>query len=278
MTRPPEKLGRLVVGAAPPEQPAAPPPSDAPGLWPRIGLWALAVAGLAVLWFSGWLPQQFIPRKVLIRGCSLTAAADVVALLGNQRGGSYLSWWNAGRKLQAAGQPWLRGLAVKPLPGRTILLNVNERRPLLAVESAGARYWLCDDRTFVPVTPARDKGGPFNAILQQPQVQFAGMRLDDAGGVVDALLLVAAACNEVLPGQIRRITVNGAGELSLYDAGGLEIRLGQPQDLTAKIAALPKALRAASADRAKLNYLDASEPRVGDRLVIYENRKDGPAH
>jgi hypothetical protein len=277
MLKPP-KLGTLIIGE--PAAPAGPPERQqdrAPrevNPWVKLSIALCAISGLAALWFSGWLPAQFVPRKVLIRGCSLTAATDVITLLGARPGGSYFSWWQSGRHLDLGAQRWLRGLAVKPLPGRTLLLNVSERRPLLSVESAGARYWLCDDGTLVPMAAkGRDKGAPFNAIQQLPHVQLVGRGLDDAATVVDALLLAAAACNEVLPGQVKRITVNAAGEFSLFDSTGLEIRLGQPQELTAKIAALPKALRAANADRASLNYLDASEPRVGDRLVIYENRK-----
>src|SRR5207249_4378847 len=49
----------------------------------RIAVVVLTLGALAfaLLWDRGWLPGRFAPRKLVLRGCLLTPAPDVLALL-----------------------------------------------------------------------------------------------------------------------------------------------------------------------------------------------------
>jgi hypothetical protein len=104
-------------------------------------------------------------------------------------------------------------------------------------------------------------------------VRLDGVALEGASGLAQELLGIAAQCVSVVPGQIRTLALNAAGEITLFDRTGLEIRLGQPADSQVKIAALPKALRTMSADRSKVAFLDGSGKVQGSKFVFYEVRR-----
>jgi hypothetical protein len=271
-----EKLGRLVIGEPSIKGRRGDGTGDGrQGGSSGLGWWWLTtipvlVVAIVVGWQTGWLPAQFVPRKVILRGCDLTGAAQLAPVL--PRGAAtYAEWWQAARTAKLDNQRWVTRISMRPLAGHTALLDVTERKPVLRLESAGRGYWLCDDGSLVGVAK-EDKAAEFTARLKQfPSVKLDGISARAALADPEPIMTAAALCAAVLPGEISRLVINSRGEYTLFDRGGLEIRLGQPVDLGVKIGSLPKTLRAASAERAKLEYIDATGQRSGNRLVIYEN-------
>ena len=159
----------------------------------------------------------------------------------------------------------------KPAWGWTVVLDPTERLPLLRVVAGGAKYWLCDDGALAKMDVDNDHGGVFDRIRGMPNVEL----LEDPGQgpLAEAALLLTTAgyCQSLMPGMIAMIRITTDGELNLTDQGGLEIRLGQPNELEKKLSALPKALRICESDRNSLDYLDASNPRI-----FYENWTEQP--
>ncbi|MCH7472378.1 hypothetical protein IIA79_05445 [bacterium] len=237
-----------------------------------LALVPLIAAG-AVLWRSGWLPAQLAPRKVIVTGCDLTTPASVLGQLDFAPGDSYLTLWRgagAARRSRAqdpslqsgSSQRWLREVSVSPSWGGVALVQVTERSPVLGVSAGKSAYWLCDDGRLVPVEEETDHGGVFAQLLKLPQVMLPADPGVGKLAAADELLLAVEYCRQSLPGAIAEIEVTADGEFVLYDSGRLPIHLGKPQDLQRKISALPKALRVCEKDRDKLEYLDASDPRI----------------
>jgi len=244
------KLGRLVVGS--PE-----PPTRRPHWW--WGLAALIVVLALVIWPPPGLRALFVPCRIVVRGCVLTDAPGIMGRLSAPGDDTYLQLWRQARSLELGEERWLQGVAVKPAWGRTAVVTVNERHPLLRVVAGVSKYWLCDDSELVAMDVENDFGGVFDSIRRLPSVNLP--RDPGCGPLPQGQqLLVTGAClEEVLSGVIDVIEVEQNGELTLYDYSGFPIRLGTPENLRRKIGALEKAWRSCADDRQGLRYLDASE-------------------
>lgn len=254
--RHPRKLGRLVTGQLPRAADVRRP------VWPWLVLTGLCVALVTVGLLTGWLPAQFIPRQLVIRGCCLSNPEDISAALQASGAENYWQLWRQAGSAPPPELAWVKHIGARPLPGRSMLITVTERLPLLAVSAGGQRYLLCDDGQLVQTDASKPAAADaLAAIATRP-----ALRLPEdpgAGALADApmLLSIAASCEASLPGKIAKIELSRQGEVTLYDRGGLELRLGGGDYLT-KIAALPKALRICDANRASLRYLDATDARV----------------
>ena len=259
MARPYPK-GRLVVGERPP-------PSRRFRWWLLLPL-AVALVALA-LWPPAWLRAQFVPRKLVVRGCVLTTAPAVLGTLSATGEETYLELWRWARGRDLSQERWLQSVALVPAWGRAAVLTVRERQPVLRVVGGGNKYWLCDDGRLVYMDVENDFGGVFAAIRKLPSIDLARDPGQGPLPLARELLLSAACLEEVLAGVIKTIAVNEKGEFTLYDHTGFPVRLGAPKDLRRKIGALEKALRSCADDRRALRYLDASE-----LPVFYEKWKE----
>jgi cell division septal protein FtsQ len=256
------KLGRLVVGE--------PPSNDKPRrtanrhrlLWPGLVAVGVCVALLTLGWLTGWLPAQFVPRQLIIRGCCLSDADAIATALQASGAENYWQLWRQAQAAPPTDLPWVEHISSRPLPDRTLLVTVTERLPLLATVAGGQRYWLCDDGQLVKADVGGFKADALSSLATRPTLHLP----DDPGAGplknAELLLSIAANCATALPEKIASIELNRQGEVTLYDKGGLELRLGSSGDYQTKIAALPKALRICEANRASLRYLDATDPRV----------------
>lgn len=225
-----------------------------------VAVIAVVLGGLALA--GRGLAGQVVPQRVVVRGCCLTTVPEVLGAAGFSAGMSQAALRRGAASVSGGGHRWLRAVKVSQALPRTAVISVEERCPLLLVESHGAYYWLCDDNTLVRFDEQRDSGGVFNSIRQHPQVRLPYAEAGQQPPLASAVLMAAACCAAVLPETIKMIEVDGQGELNLYDRDGFRIRLGAPVCLEEKIGALPKALRLCQQDREKLEYLDARNPTV----------------
>jgi hypothetical protein len=228
--------------------------------WTALLLVLAVVAGM--LWAGGWLPARIVPQKIIVRGCVLTAPEEVLLKLGCTRPASYFSLLRRVRSLDTTNERWLSGVWLCLVSSRTALLTVHERKPLLRLTGGSAKYWLCDDGCLVRMDVQADHGGVFDAVRSLPSVELPSGAEQVTAQDAEQLFTAAACCQEALPGLIDRVVLDQSGMLHLYDRKGFRIYLGPSDALREKIAVLPKALRVCAADRAKLKYLDASNPRV----------------
>jgi len=177
--------------------------------------------------------------------------------------------WNKCRRFKGDGTRWIKGAHGRLLAGRTMLIEISEKKPLMRVVAGESKMWLCQDGWLKAMDTESDHGGVFDSIRQLPTVRLQAAEADTRLAEANSILEAAAACYAALPGEIEFIELEPDGGLVLYDESGFPIKLGQPTMLSAKISALPKALRICNENRDKLLYLDASNP-----AVFYEKWKE----
>jgi len=228
-----------------------------------------AVVCLCLFWAGKVAAEQLVPQRVVVRGCWLTDAEEVLASVGFNGMQSVAEIRRASRTVDTTGARWIRRIRLQQDSLATALMTVEERNPLLLLKVNGDQYWLCDDGEAIPRDLELDTGEVFEAILKLPVIELETTDLSRLADLTTPALLTAALCHETLPGVIRRISVAASGELDLYDHKGFRIRLGQPTMLEEKIAALPKALRICEQKGSALQYLDARDPQV-----FYEKWKE----
>jgi cell division septal protein FtsQ len=228
-----------------------------------------AVVSILLGWTGKVAAEQLVPRRVVVRGCWLTNAQEVLAAIGFNGLQSVAEVRQAAREFDLAAARWIRRICVSQDSLATALVSVDERNPLLLLKINGDEYWLCDDGAAIAREADQDSGQIFDAILKMPMVVMQLTDLRQLPELATPALLTAALCHEVLPGDIRKIAITASGEVDLYDHSGFRIRLGQPTMLEEKIGALPKALRICEQKGAALQYLDARDPQV-----FYEKWKE----
>jgi cell division septal protein FtsQ len=229
----------------------------------RITVLVLVGAALACLALGGRaLAGQMVPRRIVVRGCWLTGVSEVLTAAGFAAGMSMAELRRGAAAVSTDDHRWLRAVDVRQTSLHAAVLEVEERCPLLKVDSHGVAYWLCDDLSIVRCDDHRDVGKVFDDIRHQPLIELPQAEPGRTPSAAADVLLAAACCAAVMPNTIAAIRVDSQGEFNLYDQDGLRIRLGEPVDLAQKIGAVPKALRLCQPDHGKLEYLDARNPAV----------------
>ena len=237
---------------------------------PVISRWIIGLPVLIVLAVltglgiaSGWLPSLVVPRKIVVRGNAIITASDLLAAAGQANHANVYHWWTALDGLEHEQVRWLAD--AKPRLGgwgRTLVVQVEEQRPLLYVQAADRDYWLCDNWQLVPVAPEQDTHPVFEQIKKLPMVELESNAASLSNSQAEGILTAAACLRQALPGVMRRIRLDAQDELWCYNQDGFAVRLGAMERLPEKISALPKALRICAAERRQLQYLDASDPQI----------------
>lgn len=222
----------------------------------------VAMLSLAALLLSGWLTSGFVPKHVLVRGAMVTPAEEVLANLQVGSGSNAFAYFRNARILSGSDDRWITSARARMGWGRTMVVDIEERLPLLKTRVSDRDYWLCSDQALVEYDAEEDQGAVYEAIGKLPRVKMPlvdGSRLDWLG---EAVITAAASCHQALPGEIKLIEITSDHEMVLYDSTNFPIHLGQPVELPRKIGALEKALRICRENKDGLLYLDASDPMV----------------
>jgi cell division septal protein FtsQ len=233
----------------------------------------LALSAFALLWTRGWLPGIFAPCRVVVRGCEFTSAERIVAALECDGTQAVPALWARAGSVRKSEDRWLRGIAVSSDWGRTAVVTVRERRPVLLLSAAGMQYWLCDDEQLIARQP-EDRASTFINIAALPHISLPE---DPGEGKLQGAreyLELAAACEQYVPGQVARLEINRDGEITACQPSGFQLRLGRADNMLERIAALPQVLRVCEGHKDKLRFVYASE--VNGTLVFYE-KWNGPA-
>jgi hypothetical protein len=200
----------------------------------------------------------------------MTDSQEVLASLDCGARQTIPQLWLKTRGEVPAALRWVSDIRMQSGWNRRVTLQVTERRPLLLLNAAGTKYWLCDDSTLVPLASDGDKP-VMAAVANVPRVSLPFAAEELSRETLTPLITAAACCTQVLEGQVSSIELDKDSQISLLHQSGLPILLGGPEMIEAKVGALPKVLRTCGPYLGKLRYIDARDPHV-----FYEKWKTAP--
>jgi cell division protein FtsQ len=229
----------------------------------RAVLVAAALAGaLALAYGAARTTSLFAVRDLDVAASSPSVAADVRAVVETHLGSSLVGLDAAALEARLRAIPTVRAATVDRAFPHTLAVTVEAERPL-AVVPDGERAWLvgASGRVLQEIEPT---GRPRLARIRLRRAPPAepGAMLKDRPAVVALRVL------DSVPRRLARETLFVTAEderVIVVLRDGLELRLGEPSSISAKLAAATAVLRALPAEeRAAVAYLDAS---VAGRVV-----------
>jgi len=232
----------------------------------RSVLAGLAVATLAVLAYVGARETSvFAVRTLDVRGGNAQTRAQVRAALADEVGRNLLKVDRAVIAQDLAGVPSVLDFTYDRAFPSTLRVTVHRERPVLVLRQGKDGAWL------VAATGRVLKVLPHPMLSHLPRLW---VRHDVPVTVGDTLPpneaasvhALAVADDAALPGGVRSISQRG-GSFALELGAGLELRLGQPNDVRLKLAIAKRILRA-TGSAVDAGYLDVSVP---ERPVLSVN-------
>lgn len=231
------------------------------GLRGRRGLlgFALGAVAVAALLYAGARETSaFAFRTVQLTGAEGAVAKDVRKALRTLEGESLVALDPGDVEDLLRSVPTVRDARVDRAFPHTLAVTVEPERTLAVLED-GKGAWLVAEsgRVMASVKPGARPKLP-RLVAELPRPPAVGSRL--AGVRMDETLATLAAVPRRFPGGVASAE-GGESGLVLVLRSGLEVRLGEPVDGTAKLAAAAAVIRALPADELPLyDYVDASVP------------------
>ena len=221
-----------------------------------FGLVALALAALAYL--AARETSAFAFRSIELAGVEGPAAKDVRRVLRTLEGESLVALDPNEVETLLRGLPAVRDATVDRAFPHTLAVRIEPERPLAVLED-GRQAWLVAETGRVIAalqSGARPRLPRLRAEVTEPPAVGGTV----AGAGLAETLAALAAVPRRFPGRIAEAEGSPSG-LVLTLTTGLEIRLGEPVDARAKLAAAAAVIRAIpEEERAFYDYVDASVP------------------
>jgi cell division septal protein FtsQ len=235
--------------------------------WQRLAIGvASTVAALALLYLAARLTPVFAVRTIEVSGGSQSVREAVWGAAAPFEGKSLVGLDGAALVDELEALPSVRSVSYDRAFPSTLRIFVTPEVPL-AVLRLGPDRWLVSLRGRVIRRHVSDpeERFPHFRLAERPNVAPGAFVTDDtAGAILDAL----AAAPAKFPARIDKVSLED-GELTMkLDAswGDPELRLGEPVDVRAKLAAAAVVLRSLSADDGgSVGYVDVSVP---ERTVV----------
>ena len=247
----------LAVARTPPSRSALSMPSGA--VWRALAIAACVVAALALGYLLARQTTLFSVETLKITGAKGEVKQEVRAALAPYKGKSLVAIDPADVERTLAAVPVVRSAHVDRAFPNTLNVQVESEVPL-AVYRDGAKAWVIarTGRVLAAIKP--------NDQLELPRLKaeiestpVVGKTLAGTDGLT-ALLALQAVPNR-LPGRILYSQVEETGVTLIMAGSGLEIRLGEPRELEAKMAAAVAVLKALPPDELPtVGYVDVSLP------------------
>ncbi len=247
----------LAVARTPSRRPALSLPTGA--IVRAVAIALAVVAVLALAYIGARQTSVFAVQTIKITGARTDVRQEVRAALAQYKGLSLVAIDPADVERTLGAVPVVRSAHVDRAFPHTLKIEIQAERPL-AVYHAGAKAWVISrtGRVLSPIKP--------DELLGLPRIKAEVKGTPKVGrtlGGADALtaLLALQAVPQRLPGKVLYAQVDEAGVTLVLAGSRLEIRVGEPRDLEAKLAAAVAVLRALpSGERATVGYVDVSLP------------------
>ncbi len=222
-----------------------------------------ALAGALVLAYGvARTTSLFAVRDVEVAASSPSVAADVRAVVEPHLGSSLVALDASALEARLSAIPSVRAVTVDRAFPHTLAVTVERERPL-AVVPDGERAWLvgASGRVLQEIEPAgRSRLARIRVHLARPP--------EPGATLTDPPTVAALRVLDSLPRRLARETLvvtAEADQVAVVLRDGLELRLGEPTSIAAKLAAATAVLHALPAEeRAGVGYLDAT---VAGRVV-----------
>jgi cell division protein FtsQ len=218
---------------------------------------AAAVAALVLLWWLANGPLLAVGH-VSVRGYDRPDRAALVAAIEEAASGGTVVSPPADRLRRAAAAfPYVSEVSVQRDWPRGLTVDVTVAEPAAAVSGPGGAAAAVSEEGRVLGPVPEDAGLGWVRLPAPPPP--AGYALPEPGRA--ALAFLAAAPPEA-GRRVRRLAIDSTGSLSGLIDGGPVLRLGRPEDLTAKARALALVLSQVPAqDLEAATYIDLRIPR-----------------
>jgi cell division septal protein FtsQ len=235
--------------------------------WQRLALGAsVTIAVLALLYLAARMTPVFAVRTIEVSGGSQSVRQAVQSAAEPFEGKSLVGLDGAALVEELEALPIVRSVSYDRAFPSTLRIVVTPEVPLAELR-LGPDRWLVSHRGRVirrSVPDAEDRFPSFR--LAEPANVGPGTFVNDeaARAILDAL----AATPAKFPARIDKLSLE-EGELTMKlrtSWGAPELRLGEPVDMRAKLAAAGIVLRSLSPEyRATIGYVDVSVP---ERTVV----------
>lgn len=224
--------------------------------------WVVAsVAVLAVLCVSLVLLHTplLAVRHVAVHGAQHTGAAAVLAAAGLADDPPLIDVNPAQASAAIERLPWVRHAVVVRRWPDSVVVEVTERTPVGAFAVPGGQVALVDAGGRVL---AREPGTPSGPALFGPVAP--GPPGTAVSGADAPAVTVAATLPEAIAARVTSVTVDRAGDVTLWLGTGVQARLGSASELRAKLVALQSVMAGASVPRnSEIDVTVPDAPTVG---------------
>jgi cell division septal protein FtsQ len=238
--------------------------------WQRLALGAaLTIAALALLYLAARMTPVFAVRTIEVSGASRSVREAAHSAAEPFAGKSLVGLDGATLVDELEALPTVRSVSYDRAFPSTLRIFVTPE-VALAVLRLGADRWLVSQRGRVirRYVPDPEERFPRFRLAERANVGPGTFITDDIAHVILGALAAAPAR---FPARIDKVSLED-GELTMElhaSWGAPELRLGEPVDVRAKLAAAAVVLRSLAADyRGSVGYVDVSVP---ERTVVGAN-------
>jgi cell division septal protein FtsQ len=223
----------------------------------RIGAALLALASAAALYAA--LSGPFVIRDVAVSGSSRVPIGEIRAAAALDGARVFAASARAAEARIAALPAVRRARVTLQLPDRA-LIDVDERRPAIAVASAAGKLYADADGALFSAAPVDG----IATLEDETTRRVAGGRIDTA--LVGATLAIATREPAYFGHAIERIRLTSAYGLVVTLAGPLELRIGGADQIDQKLEAARQIVLSRAGKR--LDYVDV---RNRENPVFFPN-------
>ncbi len=213
--------------------------------------WWQTVFFVLLLLIAGFLLIRspfFEVAAVEVRGNELLSTEEILSVAGLSAGVNIfrVHLGEAGEKLGAL--PLVKEASVERRFPSTIIVNIEERRPLVLVDIENA-FWEVDAE---------------GVVLRRQRAGIEGLPVVTGAVPGEQTMSKALAVTAELPETIRQelseINVSEGYRITLYTVDGIPVHLGRADALDAQVLILGEVLDAVRASGRTVEYIDLAEP------------------
>ncbi len=219
-----------------------------------LGIAALVLLAAFVLWFGARETGVFGVRAVEVRGASPAVAAQVRRALAGTQGTSLLRFDLAAATRDVEDLPTVASASFDRAFPHTLRVTVVPERPVAVVRQGADSYLVAASGRVIAATDRRGHPALARIWVGRSVVLTVGTHVQgDLATAVDAVRPLAGSR---FPGHVVSVTTT-PDALTLQLRSGLEVRLGNADDVTLKLAVAAKIIPLLAAGT---GYLDVAVP------------------